>query len=138
MNEQMPDVDRLASQLQQADRRIEELRQRYYVMLCLITVLTLWTGYLLIDRHQQVTRVRQWSAELALLPDKISDVSSNVDDLQGEFDDLDNNTAEWKELSPEVNKISGDIRREVTDLDERIEKLGDRISNAASENESDE
>ena len=138
MNEQKPDVDRLASQLQQADRRIEELRQRYYVMLCLIAVLALWSGYLLIDRHQQVTRVRQWTAELALLPDKISDVSSNVDDLQGEFDDLDNNTAEWKELGPEVNKISGDIRREVTDLDERIEKLGAGIRNAASENESDE
>ena len=138
MNEQMPDVDRLASQLQQADRRIEELRQRYYVMLCLIVVLAFWSGYLVIERRQQITRVRQWSEELALLPDKISDVSSNVDDLQGEFDDLDNNSAEWKELGPEVNKISGDIRREVTDLDERIEKLGARIRNAASENESDE
>ena len=138
MNEQMPDVDRLASQLQQADRRIEELRQRYYVMLCLIAVLALWSGYLLIDRHQHVARIRQWSAELAVLPDKISEVGSSVDDLQGEFEDLDNNSADWKELGPEVNKIAGDIQREVTHLDESIEKLGDRISNAASENESDE
>ena len=138
MKEQLPDVDGLASKLQQADRRIEELRQRYYVMLCLIVVLALWCGYLLIDRRQHVARVGQWSAELALLPDKISDVRSSVDDLQGEFEDLDNNSAEWTELGPEVKKSSGDIRREVTDLDEMIEKLEGRISNAASENESDE
>ena len=133
-----PDLDGLARQLQQADRRIEALRQRHYVMLCLVIVLALWSGYLLIDRHQHMAQVRGWSAEFALIPDKISDLNSNVDDLQGELDELNSNSANWKELGPEVEKISGDLRRDVTDLDERIGKLAERISHAASENESDE
>jgi uncharacterized protein YoxC len=135
--EQLPDAETLTSQLQQADRQVKELKRKYYLMVCLIGVLAIWLVYLLIDRNQHVTLVRQGSEELAILRERISAASSSVDDLQGELTDLDNKTAEWKDLGPEVEKISSNIRRDVTELDERIEKVEDRI-NAALDDESDE
>jgi cell division protein FtsB len=135
--EQLPDAERLTGQLRQADRQLKELKRKYYLMMCVIALLAIWLGYLLIDRNQHVKLVKLGAAELAVLQEKISAVSSSVDDLQGEFEDLDSKSAEWKDVGPEVEKISGKIRRDVTDLGERIEKLEDRI-NAALDDESDE
>jgi hypothetical protein len=134
---QLPDAEILTSQLQQADGQIKELKRKYYVVVCLIGVLAIWLVYLLIDRNQHVTLVRQGVEELAVVRERVSDVSSSVDDLQGEFTDLDNKSVEWKDSGPEVEKISGSIRRDVTDLDEKIEKLEDRM-NAALDDESNE
>ena len=136
--EQLPDVELLTRHLQQADRRLEELKHKYHVMLCIIAVLAVWSVYLLTERRQHVTLVRQWSEELAIWQDKVSALSSNVDDLQAELADLDGKPADWKDVGPEVEKISGNIQRDVTDLDERIEKLEDRMSDATSDDESDE
>ena len=135
--EQFADAEILTSQLQQADRQLKELKRRYYLMVCLIGVLAVWLVYLLIDRNQHVTLLKQGAEELAIVRERVSDASSSVDDLQGELTDLDNKTAEWKDSGPEVEKISGNIRRDITDVDERIEKLEDRI-NAALDDESDE
>ena len=133
----LPDAEILTSQLRQADRQIKELKRKYYVVVCLIGVLAIWLVYLLSDRNRHVTLVRQSVAELAVVRERVSDVSSSVDDLQGELTDLANKSAEWKDSGPEVEKISGSIRRDVTDLDERIEKLEDRMD-AALDDESDE
>ena len=135
--EQFADAEILTSQLQQADRQLKELKRRYYLMVCLIGVLAVWLVYLLIDRNQHVTLLKQGAEELAVVRERVSDVGSSVDDLQGELTDLDNKSAEWKDSGPEVEKISGNIRRDITDVDERIEKLEDRI-NAALDDESDE
>jgi len=134
---QVPNAEILTSRLQQADRQIKDLKRKYYVVVCLIGVLAIWLVYLLIDRNQQVTLLRQGVEELAVVRERVSDVSSSVDDLQGELTDLDNKSAEWKDSGPEVEKISGTIRRDVTDLDERIEKLEDRMA-ATLDDESDE
>ena len=135
--EQLPDAEILTSQLQQADRQIKGLKRKYYFMMWVIALLAIWLGYLLIDRNQHVKLVKRGAAELAILQEKISAVSSSVDDLQGEFEDLDSKSAEWKDAGPEVEKLSGNIRRDVTDLDERIEQLEDRLD-AALDDESDE